>query len=192
MIAMSISICSLSEALKYSSKVERIGVVIIGDSNFKTGDCYSFARSKLNPNKNPNIVIESGNDVQSKYLEYWASKGFLDEQELTEQDMLSFAEMSGYDKIVYLIPVDFSSNDSFIHSKNLLDFLFFGVGVGTKNLSIEFAAVFCDKDKIIKKYNTTEELTLYKKDNGNTSGKASDKYDIFRQCVRNFGKELNL
>ena len=183
---------SLIEAADNLSNAKYIGVVIIGDSDFKTGDCYRFARNKLNPNKNPNIVIESSNEVQSKYMEYWASKGFLEEQELTEQDMIAFAGTSGYDKVIFLIPVDFSANDSFIPSKSLLDFLFMGAGVKTKNLSIEFAAVLCNKNEIIQKYNTTEELTDFSNSNGTTKGKGEHKYDLFRQCVRNFGKKLNL
>ena len=183
---------SISEATKTNENAEHIGVVIIGDSDFKTGDCYRFARNKLNPNKNPNIIMESSNEVQSKYMDYWASKGFLEEQELTEKDMIAFADMSDYDKIIFLIPVNFSANDEFNYSKSFLEFLLFGTGTKTTNISVAFAAVLCDKKEIIQKYNTIEELSSYSGSSTKIIGKSEHKYDIFRQCVRNFGKELNL
>ena len=181
---------SLVKAAEVPQNVKRIGVVIIGDSDFKTSECYRFVRNKLNPNKNPNVIIESSNEVQSKYMEYWSNKGFLEEQELTEEDMIGFTKMSGYDNVIYLIPINFSAENSFIPSKSLLSFLFFGSGVESTNLSIEFAAVLCDDHNIIKKYNTTEQLGNFP-DSGSTPNNSQLKYDIFRQCVRNLGKELN-
>ena len=171
---------------------KHIGVIIVADPDFKTNDFYRFAKNKLNPNKNPGYIIESGNKVQNQYMEYWAEKGFLSEQPLTEQDMIDFVKMSGYDNVIYLIPLNFSSNDEILYSKNFLEFLLLGAGSRKTNISMAFAAVLCDENEVIKKYNTIEELTNYASLNMDTHGKNEYKYDIFRQCVRKFGQELNL
>lgn len=180
------------ECAKISTNAKHIGVVIVGNSDFTTNDCYSLARNNLNPNKNKNIIIESGDDVQSKYIYYWASKGFLEEQELTEKDMIDFANMSGYDNVIYLIPIDFSSESSLQHSKTFMEHFFFGGAIERKNLSLEFAGVFCDKNEIIKKYNSIGGGVVLTKNNMDTTGKLENKHEVFAECIRGFGKELNL
>ena len=187
-----ISFNSAVECAKISADAEHIGVVIVGSSDFKTSSCYSIARNGLNPNKNPNIVIESGDDVQSKYIGYWASKGFLGEQELTEQDMINFVNMSEYNKVIFLIPMDFSSKTTMQRSKTFMEFFFLGGAVGKKNLSLEFAGVLCDKNEIIKKYNSIGSGVVLTKNNMDTTGKLENKHEVFSECVYAFGKELNL
>ena len=57
---------------------------------------------KINPENQQNAVV--GTAIQTKYQEYWLSKGELEEGKLTKDIMHDFVKFSGFKKCLFVVP----------------------------------------------------------------------------------------
>ena len=83
---------------------QNVGVVIIGGADFKTDDFYKIVRNELKPKSGAKIFV--GNEMQTLYKKYWLREGYIGEQTPQKRDLINFAAMSGYKKIVCIIVAD--------------------------------------------------------------------------------------
>ena len=180
-----LSIPSASGATSPNSATRHIGVLILGAADYKTARYYRELKGKLNPDNNPSFIIEAGDEIQSKYMTYWAKKGFLKEQPVSKQDMIDFAASSGYDKVLYLVPNNFFVSDQMFYAKTFWQALLVG-DFEYSTASIAIFAVLCDKDEITKQYTASYEFNTLKSDD-----KSSLKKQAFNHCIKEIGKEFS-
>lgn len=194
-----------------NQKVQKIGIVIVGNASYKTPHYYRLLNRKFVSKENPNVTFESSEHLQNKYMSFWASKGFLAEQPLTEETLLEFVKFSEYDKILYLEVGDIDNGDYqnnyrstrvpyYPHTKT--GFILGIVGDLLENRekvthSLGIAAVFCDEEKIINKYEIEKENTSMLSANERAETSKNDlRENIVRKCVNELApkviKDVNL
>lgn len=81
-----------------------VGIVLIGNAEFKTPDYYNIAKAEIHPRSGAKCEI--GSQVQSQYAAYWLNKGHVEEQTPSKQDLIDFAAESGYGKVLFLVVSD--------------------------------------------------------------------------------------
>lgn len=112
-------------------------IVVVGRADVKTEDFMNIVSTTFN---NPNIVV--GSTIQNMYLNYWLSKGFLEEQEAKKENLQEFVKYSGYEKCLFL-----NISSPIVES-----------GGGANPIlrsSIEVRAYLADENNIIKVSSTT-------------------------------------
>ena len=125
-----------------------IGIVLIGGSEYKEDHMISAMVDIMKTDNAPNIVMHVGNDEQSKYQEFWFSKGLLDAEKPTAQNFLEYVNFTGYDKVLFLVV-----KDPVVDTKKggLL------WGEETKRVSVEVRGYLVGKDKLIGSYTSVNE-----------------------------------
>ena len=177
------NIVSAEKIVSLSSNAKTIGIVIIGDISYKNKLTYKMIRKYFNPDNSADLFIKTGDDIQSNYIEFWARKGFLSEQPLTEENMIEFTGESDCDKIVYLVSGNFVTEYERIHSHSFLQYLLFGEGINTYTTSGTVFAFLCDKERLI--YSMKTEYSV----NSSESEKyGSDRGFVFRMCIDKIAK----
>lgn len=166
--------CAASSSLLHPSRA--VGVVIIGDSYFRTEGYYKYAKERLMPtDKNvTNYNIFVGDDVQSKYQEYWINKGFLEEQAAQKDDLISFVEYSGYDDVFYIIIKDPVMDT---HTYGL-----FGQNTFFRT-SLQINTFLCDKEGIVKSYSIS-------RDGDSKTSELRARQEAFRRGMNEIGDNM--
>lgn len=140
-----------SESLP-SSMHQKIGIIILGDADFKTDDYFNNIKNAFN---DPKTKYFYGIDAQSKYEEYWLNKGVITkEPNPTVQDLYQFTTYSNCDKVLYLVV------QSCVVEKQALSKGLFGSGGGERNrANIEVKGILVDQSKIIKVVDSVKDDT---------------------------------
>ena len=172
-----ICIASTTLAASLDSQTTKIAVVIVGGSDFKTVNFVRYAREFFEEaNTNGNLIIFSGDEIQSKYQDYWLDKGLLEEGTPVKQDLLDFVNYSGYDKVIYLMVkdpvVDTHERGRSIFRKQ------------NSRASITVNAYLVDRENIIKTATSTKE-------NDSDRSELRAKRGAFKQCVRAISEVFN-
>lgn len=98
-------ICFVLSGTAFAARdYKSVGVVIIGGADYKTDDFYKAVRSEIKPKSGAKIIV--GNEMQTLYKKYWLREGYIGEQTPQKNDLIHFAAMSGYKKIVCIIVAD--------------------------------------------------------------------------------------
>lgn len=156
-----------------------VGVVIIGGSDFKTPDYYDYIHDTFSQDDEQIIKmyrISAGNELQSKYLDYWIDQGFLEEQTPKKNDLLNFVTYGQYDKVIFLMVKDPVTEK---HSRQAG---IFGT-VTQARTSVQINAFLCDNTQIIKTY------TAIKEDDSEWSDLRA-KRGAFEKCIKDIAKEI--
>lgn len=148
-----------------------VGVVVIGGSDFKTPVFYDYAKEGLSGGKDAKYRILVGNDMQSKYQEYWLEEGFLEEQQPKKQNLLDFVKFSRHDKVLYLVVKDPVTE---VHQQ--------GIAIQTR-ASVQINAFLCDTEGVVKSYSTTREDDSYTSD-------LRAKRGAFLNCMKDIGEAM--
>ncbi len=148
-----------------------VGVVIVGGAEFKTSDYYKTVKNEIKPSSGAKIVY--GNDLQTLYKKYWLERGFIGEQMPQKEDLISFTNMSGCDKIICLIVSDsvVDKHNSSGHREKV-------------RVSVQLDAYICTKTDVLDVLSANEEDT----------SKGSDlraRRGAFQKCLKEIGKTLN-
>ena len=151
----------------------QIAVVVVGSSDFKTKDYFDTIKKYLaEPFDETNTTVSYGNEIQTKYQEYWLSLGELDEQRPKKQDLLDFAGYGNFAKVLYIV-----LNDPVVESS----------GRGKRSdyirASIGMNAYLAAKDKIIDTKNVTYESV-------SKTSILRAKRDAFKKCVEDVSKTM--
>ena len=169
-------------------KVAVAVVVVSADADFK-GKLFIKDIKKHFGKKNSNVTILSGDDVQSKYQEYWFDKESLAEGIPQKEDLIEFVSYGGYDKVIYLVvnpsDVKHSQSGAVMTGRVAPGGLVTGTAVSldSYSTSVSVSSFLVNKDKVIKISNST---------NSKVSGTAlwTKKY-AFQKCVKDISKILN-
>ena len=183
-IKKSVSNSEIPTKVSENQNKRHIGVVVIGNPDSKAPDYYGSIKSNLKSKKNPDVVIEVGDTVQSKYMAYWAEKGFLSEQEPTIEEMKDFTLWSGYDKVLYLVMGDFIHDRYNLKPKNFLQSLVISNVTVTSGIFGFYASLY-DRGILIKELPIAERTAVY-----NHQSKLDLKINTFRECVYHLKKEF--
>ena len=98
-------ICLVVSGTAFAARnYQNVGVVIIGGADFKTDDFYKIVRNELKSKSGAKIFV--GNEMQTLYKKYWLREGYIGEQPPQKRDLINFAAMSGYKKVVCIIVAD--------------------------------------------------------------------------------------
>ena len=162
------SLTSINVAVAAENPVQNIAVVIIGSPDFKDKSTMKFIKKYfVDENKNKNLTFLYGDEVQSKYHDYWFdTKGSVDEGVPTKEDFLAFVSYSGYDKVIFLKVEAVFHNEGTLITPGP-----YGVGVPLTYKKITINGFLVDKDKVVKTASTTQ--------------------DKFYKCFKEMGKVFN-
>ena len=149
---------------------EKVGIVIIGSSDYKTKDFIEYAQDFF---KAKDSKIEAGKKIQTKYQNYWLDKGMIEEGTPTKEDFINFVDYSGCKKVIYLVIKD-SVTDQHNRKK----------GKSRARTSLTINAFLTDRNKIIKATSATNE------EDSKTS-ELRAKRGAFKQCVKELSDEIN-
>lgn len=148
-----------------------VGVVIIGGSDFKTPDFYKYAKDELIDDGETRYEIFIGNDMQSKYMEYWLEQGYIEEQKPNKQTLVDFVVFSKCDKVLFLVVKDpqlEKSEEGFaVHNR----------------VSIQTNAILCDGEKILSSCSATRNDDSYTSD-------LRAKRGAFQKCLEDIGVKM--
>ena len=151
----------------------QIAVVIVGSSDFKTKDYFSTIKKYLvEPFDETNTTVSYGNDIQTKYQEYWLDQGELDEQRPKKQDLLNFASYGNYNKVLYIVLKDPIVEQSGRGKRS--DYIRASIGI---------SAFLADKNKIIDTQSVTYESI-------SKTSILRAKRDAFKKCIEDVGKTM--
>ena len=163
-------------------------VVVSADDDFK-GKLFIKDINKNFGKNNANVKILSGDDVQSKYQEYWFDKELVEEGTPKKEDLIDFVSYGNYDKVIYLMiktpDLKHSQSGAVMTGSVAPGGVVTGtaVSLGTFSTSVTVSSFLVDKDKVIKIANSTNskvsETALWTK-----------KY-AFQKCVKDISKVLN-
>ena len=81
------------------AKNPEICALLIAEPDMKTEDFMNKVHDCLKDNTN----VVFGTEIQTKYQEYWLSKGQLEEGKPTPEVLFEFRKYSGYKKCLYII-----------------------------------------------------------------------------------------
>lgn len=148
-----------------------VGVVIVGGAEFKTSDYYKIVQSEIKPLSGSKIIV--GNSLQNLYKKYWLQRGYIGEQTPQQADLINFTNMSGYNKVVYLIVSDsvVDKHNSSNHREKV-------------RVSVQLDAYPCTKNEVADVLSASEE----------DNSKGSDlraRRGAFKKCLKEIGKILN-
>jgi hypothetical protein len=125
-----------------------IGVVLIGGSEYKEEHMMNELKEIMTTEKIPNCFIHVGEDEQSKYQNFWFSKGVLDPEEPSPQSFMEYVNYAGYDKVLFLVVkdpvVDTRKEGLFGQTEH-------------KRVSVEIKGYLVGKDKLIGSYTSVNE-----------------------------------
>ena len=169
-----------------SDSSQKIAVIIIADPDFKTKKTFKHINDFFGKNaKKDNISLVYGEEVQSKYLEYWFDKGELEEGKPTKDDLTKFVEFGEYDKVIYLVVKDVSVNQntggaigSNIGSTTIL------TSTAWLRASVTVNGFLVDREKIIK-------ITSSTKISSDMSQVVYAKQYAFKPCMREISEVFN-
>lgn len=125
-----------------------IGVVLIGSSEYKEKHMMSEMEEIMTSEKLPNYFIHVGEDEQSKYQDFWFSKGVLDPEDPSPQNFMEYVNYAGYDKVLFLVvkdPVVDTRKEGLFGQRE------------HKRVSVEIKGYLVGKDKLIGSYTSVNE-----------------------------------
>ena len=155
---------------------QEIVVLIIGNSDFKTPNFIRYATQLFKEEyKGKTLKFVSGEEIQSKYQNYWLDKGSLEEGTPTKQDLIDFVSYGDYDRVVYLIIKD-----------PVIDKHESGYGSSYQQksrASVTVNAFLADSEKVLKAATSTKE-------DDSMASELRAKRGAFKQCMREISKVL--
>ena len=140
-------ICMSSSCLAFAGGKD-IGVVLIGSSEYKEDHMISVMVDIMKAENPSGVVMHVGADEQSKYQEFWFTKGKLDADSPTPQNFLEYVNYTGYDKVLFLVV-----KDPVIDTKKEG---LFGT-VESKRVSVEIKGYLVGHEKLIGSYTSVNE-----------------------------------
>lgn len=149
---------------------QRIGIVLIGGSDFKSQGFYRYAQEHLK-DKNNAYTVEASDAVQTKYLNYWMDKGELEEQKAKKQDLLDFVKYAGYDKVLYLMAADPVTES---HRTGL-----WGLNTFTRT-SVQIRGFLCNRETILATH-------ISNKDGDSETSELRARRDAFKKALHDMG-----
>lgn len=169
-----------------SAASSKVAVVIVADPDFKTKKTFKHIDDFFGKDSAKNhISLSYGEEVQSKYMEYWFDKGELEEGKPTKDDLTQFVDFSGYDKVIFLIVKDVSVNQN---SGGAIATNVGGTAIINSTAwlraSVTVNAFLVDKDKIIK-------MTSATKISDDMNQVVYAKQYAFKPCIREISKVFN-
>lgn len=127
----------------------KIAILLAGSNAFKSTHYFAMTEEQFSKNNPLAGQIALGIDVQSKYLEYWLDKGFLEEQQPSTEDLLALPAYLDKDKVLVMIVKDpaVEKNTAFTLAAS-----------GEKSrASIQIDAFLVDREKIIQRQTASNE-----------------------------------
>ena len=171
-ILMAVAIFFLMTNTTFAAQYfQSVGVIIVGGAEFKTSDYYKIVQKEIKPLSGYKVVF--GNDLQTLYKKYWLQKGFIGEQMPEKDDLINFTNMSGCDKVIYLIVSDtvIDKHNSSNHREKV-------------RVSVQLDAYPCTKTDVVDVLSATDE----------EDSKGSDlraRRGAFQKCLKEIAKSLN-
>ncbi|MBE8955614.1 MAG: hypothetical protein SR2Q5_08160 [Quinella sp. 2Q5] len=149
---------------------EGVGAVIIGGAEFKTSDFYEVVRSEFKPDGGTKVI--AGDELQTLYKRYWLKRGYIGEQPPQKEDLVSFAQMSGCDKIIFLMVTDtVDTQNSSNHRQKT-------------RISVQVDAYLCTRTDVVDVFSASD-------DEDSKGSPLRARRGAFRKCLRSIGKSLN-
>ena len=160
----------LTSAANAAPSNSRVGALIIGEADFKTGDFFEIVRSEFKPSGGAKIIV--GNEMQTRYKKYWLDRGSIGEQTPTKDDLIDFAAMSGCDRIVCLIVSEtLDTQNSGKHRQK-------------SRVSVQVDAYLCTRTDVVDVFSASD-------DEDSKGSPLRARRGAFRKCLREIGKSLN-
>ena len=103
MITMSQGACKAAEFDNNKFNKAKICALLVAPIDMKSEHFVDAVQDEIKTNNDINN-IDSGMGIQSKYQEFWLSKGEIEEGKLTKKLMHEFVKYSGYEKCLFIIP----------------------------------------------------------------------------------------
>lgn len=180
LMAFMLAVCMVAPSVSdaAASATPKTAVLVIGDADIKAPEFMEYIDKNFNADK-PKVV--HGDKIQSAYQDYWFQKGFLEEQQLTPNDLMAFAQTSGYEKVLYLV-IKYPVLESTPFSRGT--FITGYVSGVQSRVSMEMKAYLVSSEKPLKMVSVT------KNGDSETSLKRAKK-DAFKKCVVDVAKEIN-
>lgn len=174
---MVLLLCNLAyAAIPQTLTGEKIGVVLISSSDYKTQNFYEYFYGQLRTENDTSYTVVVGNEPQNKWVDYWLNQGFLEEQQPKKDDLLKFVETSGYDKVMYFLVKDP------VVEKHQRQTGLFSSSTQTR-ASVTVNSFLYDKNGVIKTYSVT------KQDDSEWSDMRA-KIGALKKCARDIGKKV--
>ena len=192
---MAVTNVTFAKSNKNIQKPKVAILIVSADAAFKTKACTNRARKDFMKDKSKNkfkfipdsvrkrfehnkndFDLIAGEEVQSKYHNYWYERGYLQERMPSKGDLVDFVRYSGYDKVIYLIVNNPTVTQTGTVGTNIVTPNPNGGATGTVvytntyEAALSMDAFLVDRNNIIKTANTSQV-------NG-------DKYTAFKRAVR--------
>ncbi|MCR5834420.1 MAG: hypothetical protein K6G55_07220 [Selenomonadaceae bacterium] len=149
----------------------RVGVLIIGGTEFKVDEYYKAIKSTIKPASKAKLVI--GNDIQTLYKKYWLKRGYIGEQEPQKSDLINFTAASGCDKVIVLI-----ISDSMVDKHNNPS------SREKDRISVQMDAYLCTSTDVIDVYSANC-------DEKSKTSSLRARLGAFKNCLKEISKSLN-
>ena len=160
----------------FAGTPQRVAVVIVGTSDFKTQDFFEYFQNQLSDETDTSYKIITGNEPQNKWTDYWIEKGFLEEQTpQNKDDLIGFTKTSGYDKVLFFLVKDA------VTEKQARTWIF--DKWEQSRTSVTTNAFLCTTEKVIRTYSVT------KQDDSEWSEMRA-KRGALEKCAHDTGKEM--
>lgn len=163
-----------AETEKENIKGERIGIIIIGDNEFKTKSYFDRAKKLI---KNKNIIVEADEEIQKRanYIKSYSDKTFITD----------FVKSNNFDKVICLVvnkPIVQSETVKFL-STSIMSAALMRIDIYVYN-----------EENLLKKY-SVEKKGLHDEKLINVIQKSIDpeieaKKAAFSSCIRQIRKEM--
>lgn len=147
-IGLIFAIICISSSCFAAGAQKDIGVVLIGSSEYKEDHMISVMVEIMTTENPSGVVMHVGADEQSKYQEFWFTKGKLDADNPTPQNFLEYVNYTGYDKVLFLVV-----KDPVVDTKKEG---LFGT-VESKRVSVEIKGYLVGHEKLIGSYTSVNE-----------------------------------
>ena len=170
-----------------ASSNQNIGVIIIGDDEFKQEVYFNRSAKIFDVKKNPNLSVKYGETVQKNYSDYCKEKSISDSAPPKLENLLEFSNQNNFDRVMCLVVKTPEVSDYYEYKDGLLP------GSPSRlskhfTVTITVNAYLCDKEKILKTISITKTKT--ENDIYSSKPKVRATRGAFTSCVENIGKEI--
>lgn len=170
-----------------ASATQNVGIIIIGDDDFKQEVYFNRSAKIFDVKKNPNISVKVGETVQKNYSDYFKEKSISDAKPPKLENLLEFAKQNNFDRVLCLVVKNPGVSNYYEYEEGLLP------GSGLKlsqhfTVTITVNAYLCDREKILKTVSITKKKT--EDDIHSSKPQVRATRGAFTSCVENIGKEM--
>lgn len=170
-----------------ASATQNIGIIIIGDDDFKQEVYFNRSAKIFDVKKNPNISVKVGESVQKNYSDYCKEKSISDIEPPKLENLLEFANQNNFDRVLCLVvkTPEVSEYQREEYGGRFLK----SMTVNYIEVSLSTNAYFCDDTKLLKTFSTTRKKELAKGRSRDPKAKATR--SAFTLCIEDIEKAIN-